>query len=151
MWPNFSSYTHHKKNKISGCCQWLVMLGTKPVLFRQSSSCGKVTDASSDLGCDMWSIHQPRPPCQTRAPASAGGVIDEGVTYCAMPQFIALEANGRALKFWFFVIALHHEKLGHMLKPLVPKFRLDLLAHLKDITEKQVPWAETNSRYFTMI
>ena len=31
------------------------------------------------------------------------------------------------------------KKLGHMMKPLVPKFRPDLSARLKDIAEKQVP------------
>ena len=31
------------------------------------------------------------------------------------------------------------EKIGHMLKPHVPKFRPDLFTRLKDIAEKQVP------------
>ena len=31
------------------------------------------------------------------------------------------------------------KKLGHMLKPLVPKFRFDLIFRLRDIAEKQVP------------
>ena len=39
----------------------------------------------------------------------------------------------------FFVIRVHYEKLGHMLKPLMPKFRPDLFIRLKDIGEKQVP------------
>ena len=34
---------------------------------------------------------------------------------------------------------VYYEKLGHMLKPLVPKFRPDLRVRLKDIAEKQVP------------
>ena len=38
-----------------------------------------------------------------------------------------------------FVIRVYYEKLGHMLKPLVPKFRSDLSVRLRDITEKQVP------------
>ena len=42
------------------------------------------------------------------------------------------------MKLGFFVIRVHYEKLGHMLKPLVPKFRLDLSSLLKDIAEKQV-------------
>ena len=39
----------------------------------------------------------------------------------------------------FFVIRVHYEKLGHMLKPLIPKFRPDLFIRLKDIGEKQAP------------
>ena len=39
---------------------------------------------------------------------------------------------------FFFVIRVYDEKLGHMLKPLVSKFRPDLSARLKDIAEKQV-------------
>ena len=31
------------------------------------------------------------------------------------------------------------KKLGHMLKPLLPKFRSHLSFHLQNITEKQVP------------
>ena len=38
-----------------------------------------------------------------------------------------------------FVIRVYHEKLSHMLKPLVPEFRPDLSARLKYIAEKQVP------------
>ena len=38
-----------------------------------------------------------------------------------------------------FVIRVYYEKLGHMLKPIVPKFRSDLSVHFKDIAEKQVP------------
>ena len=45
----------------------------------------------------------------------------------------------RQLNFDFFVIRVYYEKLGLMLKPLVPKFRLDLSARLKGIVEKQVP------------
>ena len=36
-------------------------------------------------------------------------------------------------------MCLYHEKLGHMLKPLVSKFRSDLSVYLKDIAEKLVP------------
>ena len=39
----------------------------------------------------------------------------------------------------FFVKGLYYEKLGHMLKPLEPKFCFDLSIRLRDITEKQVP------------
>ena len=56
-----------------------------------------------------------------------------------MSQFVTLGANGKTLKFCFFVIRVYYEKLGHMLKPLVPKFRSDLFVHLKDIAEKRVP------------
>ena len=37
------------------------------------------------------------------------------------------------------MIRIYYEKLGHMLKPLVPKFRPDVFARFKDIAEKQVP------------
>ena len=37
-----------------------------------------------------------------------------------------------------FVIRVYHEKLVHMLKPLVPKFRSDLSLRLRDIAEKHV-------------
>ena len=40
--------------------------------------------------------------------------------------------------FDFFSIKTY-EKLRHMLKPVVPWFRPDPSAHLKDIAEKQVP------------
>ena len=33
---------------------------------------------------------------------------------------------------------VYYEKLGHMLKPLVPKFGSDLSVRLRDIAEKQV-------------
>ena len=65
--------------------------------------------------------------------------IYEGVAYCAMSQFVTLEANGKTLKFWFYVIREYYEKLVHMLKPLLPKFRPDLSTRLKHIAEKQVP------------
>ena len=35
-----------------------------------------------------------------------------------------------------FVIGVYYEKLGRMLKPLVPKFCPDLPVSLKDIAEK---------------
>ena len=38
-----------------------------------------------------------------------------------------------------FVIRVYYGKLGHMLKPLVPRFRPDLSVRLRDIAEKQVP------------
>ena len=34
---------------------------------------------------------------------------------------------------------VYHEKLGHVVKHLAPKFRPDLSARLKDIAEKLVP------------
>ena len=75
------------------------MLSMEPALFGQTSSRAKVADASRDLDCDARSIHQPRPPYQTGALASAGGAIYEGVAYCAMSQFLTLGANGKTLKF----------------------------------------------------
>ena len=62
----------------------------------------------------------------------------EGVAFGVMSQFVTLGANGKTLKFWFFVIRVPYEKLGHLLK-LVLKFRSDLSVHLKDIAKKQVP------------
>ena len=44
----------------------------------------------------------------------------------------------RQWNFDFFVIGVYYEKLGHMLKTLVPKYRPDLTARLKAIAEKQV-------------
>ena len=55
-----------------------------------------------------------------------------------MSQLLALGANGN-IKFWFFVIRVYDEKLGHMFKLPVPKFCCDLPARSKDIAEKQVP------------
>ena len=115
------------------------MLSMEIALFRQSNSRAYVTDASRDLGCDPWSIHQPCPPYQTGALASAGGAIYEGVPYCDMSKFLTLGAKCKTLEFRFFVIRLYYEKLGRMLKPIVPKFRPDLSVRLRDITEKQVP------------
>ena len=109
-----------------GSCHWLVMLSMEPVLLRQSSPRAKVADASRIELCYPWFIHQPRPPYQTGAMASAGGAIHEGVAYCAMSQFLTLGANGRTLDFRLFVIRVSYEKLGHILKPLVFKFCLDL-------------------------
>ena len=39
----------------------------------------------------------------------------------------------------FFVIRVYCEKLGHMMKSLLAKFRSDLFVRLRDIAEKQVP------------
>ena len=63
------------------------MLSMEPALFGQSRSRAKVADASRDLGCDARSIHHARPPYQTGALASAGGLIYEGVAYLAMLHF----------------------------------------------------------------
>ena len=56
-----------------------------------------------------------------------------------MLQFLTLGANGKTLKFKIFVIRVHYEKLGHILKPLVSNFCPDLFTRLRDIAEKQVP------------
>ena len=53
--------------------------------------------------------------------------------------FLTLGANGKTLEFLFFVIRVYLKKIGHILKPLVPKFRPDLFACFGDIPEKQVP------------
>ena len=42
-------------------------------------------------------------------------------------------------EFFIFCLRVYYEKIGHMLKPLVPKFRADLSDRLKDIAENQVP------------
>ena len=70
---------------------------------------------------------------------SAGGAIYEGVAYCAMPQLLTLGGNGKTLKFGFLVIRVYYEKLGHILKPLVPRVRPDLFVRLRDIAEKRSP------------
>ena len=85
-------------------------------------------------------IYSSAPPTlPNRSAGSAGGAIYEGVAYFAMSLFLTLGANGKTLKFWFFVIRVYYEKLGHMLKPSLPKFLPNLPARLKDIAEKQVP------------
>ena len=58
-----------------------------------------VRGTSRDLRCDLQSIHQPRPPYQTGALASAGGAVYEGVAYFAMSQCLTLGVNGKTLKF----------------------------------------------------
>ena len=40
---------------------------------------------------------------------------------------------------YFFVIRVYYEKLGHMVKPFMPKFLSDLSVRSRDITENQVP------------
>ena len=61
------------------------------------------------------------------------------MSYRAKAQFLTLGANGKAMKYRFFVIKVYYEKLGHMLKPLKSKFHSGLSARLKDVVEKQVP------------
>ena len=41
--------------------------------------------------------------------ASAGAAIYEGVAYCTISQLLTLEANGKTLKFTFFVIKVYDE------------------------------------------
>ena len=43
------------------------------------------------------------------------------------------------LLLFFCYESILQQKLGHMLKALVPKFRSDLTVRLKDIVKKQVP------------
>ena len=82
-------------------------------------------------------IHSSAPPT---LPNGSAGSYQRGhirrVAYCANSQFLTLGANGRTLKFGFFVTSVYYEKLGHWLKPLVPKFRPDIF---RDIAEKQGP------------
>ena len=56
-----------------------------------------------------------------------------------MSLFLTSGANGKTLKFRFFVLRVYYEKLSHMLKLIAVKFHPDLSARLKDIAEKQVP------------
>ena len=42
-------------------------------------------------------------------------------------------------EIYIFVLRVHDEKIGHILKPLEPKSLSDLSVCLRDITEKQVP------------
>ena len=106
-----------QKNKILGSCHWLVVLSMEPARFRQSSSCAKVTDASSDLGCGPWSIHQPRPLYQTGEPASAGGVHIRRGGLLRHVAILNIRSQWQDSKFPFFVIRVYYEKLGYKLKP----------------------------------
>ena len=63
-----------QNTKISCSCRWLVMLSLAPAQFGQCSSRAKGYGCQSWLGRDPWSIHQPRPPYQAGALASARGV-----------------------------------------------------------------------------
>ena len=56
-----------------------------------------------------------------------------------MSQFLILGSKEKTQKLQVLVIRVYYEKIDHILKPLVPKFRPDLLARLKDTAEKQVP------------
>ena len=56
-----------------------------------------------------------------------------------MSQFLTLGVNGRPLKFLIFAIRVYYEKIGHILKSLMPKFRSGISVRLRDIAEKQVP------------
>ena len=60
-------------------------------------------------------------------------------------NFLTLGANGKTLKFRFFVIRLNNEKIGHMLKPLVPKFRPNLSVKKKHRRKTGPRRAETDS------
>ena len=72
-------YTHITKNQNLRVCHWLVMLTIQSALFRQSSSRAEVTDASRNLGCDPWSVHQSRlPPTLTSRSATGGAQIRRG-------------------------------------------------------------------------
>ena len=75
-----------------------------------------------------------------------GGCIYEVMAYCAMSQFLRLGASDKTVKFCF-LLREYYEKLGHIPKPHVPKFRPDLSARLRDIAEKETgpQDAETDS------
>ena len=117
------------------------MLSVEPALFRQSSSRARVTDASRDFVAirdsfispahltkpERWLL--PEGQCRKRWLIASRGSW----------QFVTLEVNGKTLTFRFFVIRVYYEKLSHVQKPPVPKFRPDLPARLKDVAEKQVP------------
>ena len=53
--------------------------------------------------------------------------------------FFNIRSQWQDPEILIFVIRIYYEKLGRMLKALVPKFRPDISARLKDIAEKQVP------------
>ena len=55
-----------------------------------------------------------------------------------MLHFLTLGANGKTL-ICLVVVRVYYERLGHILKPPVPKFRPDLSTRFKDIAEKQIP------------
>ena len=46
----------------------------------------------------------------------------------SMPYITTQWQDPKILIFLFFAIKIYYEKLGHVLKPLVPKFSLDLSA-----------------------
>ena len=58
--------------------------------------------------------------------ASAGEAMYEGVAYLAMSQLFSIRSQWKDPEIFIFVIRVFCEKLGHMLKPLVLKFRPDL-------------------------
>ena len=63
-----------------------------------------------------------------------------------------IRSHGKTLKFIFFVIRVYDEKLGHILEPLVAKYRPDVFAPLRDIAEKTGPREpETDSRSSRMV
>ena len=115
------------------------MLSMESALFRQSSSRARVTNANRELGCDPWSIHQPRPTCQIGALAYVWGVhirVGGLLRHVAIFNIRNQQQDHEILNF---CVRVYYEKLGHMLKALVLKFRPDLSARLKDVAEKQVP------------
>ena len=55
---------------------------------------------------------------------------------------------GQDPEICIFVIRVYYEKIGHILKTLVPKFCPDLFARFRDIAEKTDPReAETDTRW----
>ena len=54
-------------------------------------------------------------------------------------SMLSITSQRQDCKILIFVIRIYYEKIGHMLKTLVPKFRSDLFVRLRAIAEEQVP------------
>ena len=54
-------------------------------------------------------------------------------------SMLNIASQWRDPEILIFVLRVCYEKLGHILKPLMPKFRSDLSFRLRDIAENQVP------------
>ena len=52
---------------------------------------------------------------------------------------ITIQLQNPEILLLFFVMIVYYEKLGRMMKLIVPKFYSDLSVRLRDVAEKQVP------------
>ena len=116
------------------------MLSMEPAQFRQISPYEKVMDASRDLGCAWSLIHSSAPP--TLPNRSAGlcrrGHIRRGGLLRHVAIFSIRSQRQDPEILFLFIIGVYYDKLGHILKTLVPKFRPCLFARFRYIADKQV-------------